>query len=580
MDDEKVILDTLAAHITKSHLGDHFQIEQAESGDEAIELIQSLLEENHRVAVVVSDQLMPRMSGDELLAEIHAVSPDTQNILLTGNAQIESVIAVINKARLFRYLPKPWDKNDLILTIDTAGTAFINKVEHDEQNRLLAKLYEATALLNSTYRVDQLMEAILGFLLNYFKASNGAILLSGTEDDNTYKIKSLQTIVNEDEEEVILPMEERCFPEAMLEYVFEHQKAYFNDFVTPNSLPDFLKKDLYIIEKRPKTILGIPLKNQDEVVGMIYFDQVTRYKAFTHEMEQFWELFAPNASIAISNTMLYESLNDKSQKLTYQKQLVEEKIGQITDSIKATERIQKALMIPPQSLNTYFQEAGMIFKPRDIVSGDFYWVSVMKDKVLIAAADCTGHGIPGAMISVLGINLLDRIVNVDAVYQPDHILKLLDEYVKRKLQQENNELQSLDGMDICLVAYDIPSKTIEMASAGRPLIIQHKNGTQDIYKGDKFPIGGQDFFGAKDFQLHTIALTDGDTVFMFSDGITDQFGGKNADKKFTLSRLQTIISDLATMPLERVFTSIQRQLADWQGEASQTDDILLLAFRI
>lgn len=146
VDDEKVVLDTLGSQIEESHLIDNFELERAQSGTEALELIQSLIHDGESVGVVISDQIMPQMTGDALLARIIHINPDSQNILLTGQSRMESVISAINTAKVYRYLTKPWDRIDLIQTIDAAGNAFIKKTLNDEQNRIINKLYEVFLL--------------------------------------------------------------------------------------------------------------------------------------------------------------------------------------------------------------------------------------------------------------------------------------------------------------------------------------------------------------------------------------------------------------------------------------------------
>jgi serine phosphatase RsbU (regulator of sigma subunit)/FixJ family two-component response regulator len=574
VDDEKVVLDTLSSQIEESHLSNNFQLECAQSGFEALDLIQSLMMDGEAVGVVISDQMMPQMSGDRLLAEVYDLNPDSHNILLTGQARMDSVISAINTARVYRYLTKPWDKIDLIQTIDAAGCSFVKKLQNDEQNRIISRLFEVSTLFNTNNKLDTITNNLIHLILSYSQASAGAIVV--TPENSNPLIKRFQR-----QDDSIFSQDADQFPFQLIETLKITKQIYLNDNVSPYSLGTDLRNDPYFVSHQPKTLIAVPLVYQGRMIGLVYLEHNERYKAFSREILRFLDLLAPTASIALHDVLQYESLADKNQTLTAQKQVIEEKINEITDSIQATVRIQKALMLPEKAIRPHFKDFGLFFQPKDHVSGDFYWFKKVGHTLLLAVGDCTGHGIPGAMISVLGINLLERIVSTDGCTSPNLILKSLDEYLTQALRQVAHEDRLLDGMDIGIIALDTRFLTLDFAGAQRPLVIVHPQAEQEIIKGDRYPIGGNDtIYGEKQFTRNNICLQPGDKIFLFSDGITDQFGGDQQTKKFGLSRLQLLIDEYANSPIRDFVNVLTNEMNNWQGDSPQIDDRILLGFSV
>lgn len=412
----------------------------------------------------------------------------------------------------------------------------------------------------------------MALLLPYTQATGGAVAI--TTPESTPIVKCYQSSTN-----TVCSCDR--FPYQLLVELSITKQIYYNAHVSSQSLGSTLGDDPYLITYKPKTIIAIPLIHQNNMIGVLYLEQSDRYHGFSREVYRFLELLAPTAAIALHDVLMYESLADKNQKLTVQKQVIEEKITEITDSIQATVRIQKALMLPEKAIRPHFKDFGLFFQPKDHVSGDFYWFKKVGHTLLLAVGDCTGHGIPGAMISVLGINLLERIVSTDGCTSPNLILKSLDEYLTQALRQVAHEDQLLDGMDIGIIALDTRFLTMDFAGAQRPLLIVHPQAEQEIIKGDRYPIGGNDMiYGKKQFSRNNICLEPGDKVFLFSDGITDQFGGEQQTKKFGLSRLQLLIADFACNPIADFINALTDEITSWQGDGPQIDDRILAGFSV
>jgi len=335
--------------------------------------------------------------------------------------------------------------------------------------------------------------------------------------------------------------------------------------------------------------------------------------------------------IAQMNADLEQKVKDRTAKIQKQKQKIEQQKAEveaqrdeieqqrdyvikqrdlislhkqaITDSIEYAGNIQKALLPPEEVLQSYLKEYFILYKPRDIVSGDFYWVHKKNpedDKLLIAAADCTGHGVPGAFLSMLGISYLNEIVVDKEEFNPSKILDRLREKVIKSLHQTGEAGKSKDGIDIALCSLDFKNRIIEYAGAYNPLYIVRKCETrQDLkeyeekegyliqyygnialieIKADKIPIGVSPkklvHFSLKRFNLKV-----GDEVFLFSDGYVDQFGGAKR-LKFLYRRFKEKLAGMYALPMQQKQKELKKFHDNWRGEEKQVDDILIIGIKI
>jgi ligand-binding sensor domain-containing protein/serine phosphatase RsbU (regulator of sigma subunit) len=276
---------------------------------------------------------------------------------------------------------------------------------------------------------------------------------------------------------------------------------------------------------------------------------------------------------------LKRELNARTREVVEQKELLEIKNKDITDSIVYAKSIQKAMLPAPDALSHHFPESFVIFKPRDIVSGDFYWVDEFEDKIIVACADCTGHGVPGAFMSLIGSALLKEVARTAEVHSPSIALSYLDSELREMLNREGNKFGVQDGMDISIVEIDKKTLKFRGASAKRPIVI-YKNGRLLELKGDRFSIGG-DAHGSqtKNYTLHELDLEPGDIVYQFSDGISDQFGG-SLGKKLKKTGLLEIIGELAHLNLTEQGRLIRERFKEWQGSLAQVDDVIMLGVKI
>ncbi len=271
--------------------------------------------------------------------------------------------------------------------------------------------------------------------------------------------------------------------------------------------------------------------------------------------------------------ILEDKVRVRTAEVVSQKEELAEKNKDITDSIRYAKRIQFAIL-PPE---IPFKDTFILFKPKDIVSGDFYWIEIIDNMEFIAAVDCTGHGVPGAFMSIIGYNSLNKIVKERGVYEPGRILDLLDEEVIYNLRTQDDGTV-YDGMDLALTCYHRDTGILEYAGAYNPLVLVRDNDIEEI-KADRFSIGRSSHIEEKkNFTNHKIEIRKGDTVYIFSDGYADQFGGETG-KKFKYKPLKELIIAINEKPMESQKEILDKTHDAWRGDINQVDDILVVGRR-
>jgi PAS domain S-box-containing protein len=255
---------------------------------------------------------------------------------------------------------------------------------------------------------------------------------------------------------------------------------------------------------------------------------------------------------------------------------IQNKNKKITESINYAKRIQTAILPNSRVISKTLPDSFILYKPRDVVSGDFPWFMQIKNDIYIAAVDCTGHGVPGALLSLIGYFLLNDIVRSRKVTDPGVILDLLDEGVTKTLRQDE-DASTKDGMDIALCKVNIDTREVEYAGAHRPLYIM-RNGTMEEVKGNKFPIGGGIFKNQTNFTNTKLTLKKGDSIYFSSDGYPDQFGGPEG-RKFGPKRVREIIERVHKMPMLDASKIFDQEWESWRGDTKQTDDVLLIGIK-
>ncbi len=258
---------------------------------------------------------------------------------------------------------------------------------------------------------------------------------------------------------------------------------------------------------------------------------------------------------------------------------IEKKNSQILDSINYASHIQEAILPYEKQMKENLPDSFVYYKPRDIVSGDFYWHAKHGDLVFVAAIDCTGHGVPGAFMSMIGNTLLNEIVNEKGVYEPDKVLNLLNEKVVFTLNQNNTEKQSFseDGMDITFCCYNTKTKELQLALANHTAIFI-SNGVLKTLEGDIYSIGGNVGFDVIEFGKQTLKIDSESTLYMFSDGYQDQFGG-NKNHKYMTPRFMEFLEKIQSQPFSEHKNLIDEEYTSWKGDNKQIDDVLVIGIK-
>ncbi len=275
--------------------------------------------------------------------------------------------------------------------------------------------------------------------------------------------------------------------------------------------------------------------------------------------------------------MMVEELNSTNERLSESLLEVSKKNKNIMSSIGYAQRIQQALLPRKEELKRAFPEHFVLFKPRDVVSGDFYWFDVVKDKAILIVADCTGHGVPGAFMSLLGNDAISSVVLRLGVTSPDEILTYIDREIYHKLQQDKSQNQ--DGMDMSAITYNLKTDEVEYAGAKRPLLMV-KNGEYELIKGSKYSIGGKmPKKGEKLFEKTVFCIEEETNLYLFSDGYHDQFGG-DRNTKLTTKRFYQKVVATSHYAMEQQGKELDGFIREWQAHHRQIDDILVCGLRL
>lgn len=267
-----------------------------------------------------------------------------------------------------------------------------------------------------------------------------------------------------------------------------------------------------------------------------------------------------------------------ARQIMLQKEELTLKNKAITDSINYAKRIQTAMLPPYKLFKSIFPSSFILFMPKDIVSGDFYWINKVGNKIFVAAVDCTGHGVPGAFMSIIGFELFRKITNIEGLTRPSDILNRLNDDFHEIFKDVDNVVLR-DGMDVAFCSIDKKDMILEFAGAFNPLYLIRDNKIMEV-KGDRFAIGlDETNFREQTFKNHIIPIQTGDIIYVFSDGFADQFGGPDG-KKYKYRRFRHLLLNLHQLPMEKQHEILENNVLEWRGEQEQVDDILVIGIKI
>lgn len=283
----------------------------------------------------------------------------------------------------------------------------------------------------------------------------------------------------------------------------------------------------------------------------------------------------------INQSVLKKTSNYRNDNIRIVQQYMQEqnKRNEVDESIRYASRLQRALLPSEADLRVIAKESFLFSVSRNELSGDFSWYTRSGSKIILAVADCTGHGIPGALMSVLGLSLLNQVVLEERCYEPSHILRRIDEKMRVTFQHaEENPRDTFDGMDIGLCMIDTVAMKLSFSGATRPCWLILDGELLEI-KGSRYPIGGMRLETKREYASTEINYSKGDQLYLFTDGYSDQFGGKN-DKKMTKGRLRQLIEMIKVFPIDEQKTQLQEFFLLWKGSREQTDDVTMLGMKL
>lgn len=320
--------------------------------------------------------------------------------------------------------------------------------------------------------------------------------------------------------------------------------------------------------EQPQSLVYIPLRTKNGMVGILTVQSFQPYAYNDYDLNLLRSL-AVYVAIALENANAFAEIARQRESI----QKINEKI---TASLNYAGRIQNAMLPDLAEISRCLPDSFVFFRPREIVSGDFYWLQEKDHKILLAAVDCTGHGVPGAFMSMIGIDILNEIVNQKGITAPDHILNLMHCRIRQALKQEVT--QNRDGMDIALCLIDKKAKQIAFAGAKTSLIYCQHNQLFEI-KGDNVPVGGLQREKDRRFTCHHISIEVPTSFYLFTDGYKDQFGGEN-NTKLTARAFKELLFRIHRQPADEQKNLLAEYLDNWMGNNPQLDDILVIGVKI
>jgi len=508
------------------------------------------------------------------------------------NGDYKKAIAVYKKA--ITYDEKTNDKLAMAHTYNMIGSSYSNFGNYELAKSTLVKALALAQESNQsvlTNNIQRNLDVVEGNLRSYQESKSE--FQKTEEAKKEEKIQDLEVrssqleektsdflskIATLDEENKIIALLAKVNEDALKqEKMLKEQKAQELELQKKESL---IKEAASRAEIEKKNAITIGL-----IFGLIFLAAI----AFLI-LNRYQQKRKANLQLARQNqeiTEQKEEISSQKERLEEQKSQLERTNRQITDSIDYAKRIQNALLSSRIKISTLLPESFILFRPKAVVSGDFYWIKEKNGSILFAAADCTGHGIPGAFMSIVSNNVLNDITAQQATTNPGEILKMASDQIIERLQDKEAQVvessdgtkiewEVKDGMDIALCSLKKDSLQLQYAGAHNPLYLI-RDGELTEYRGDRLFIGNTT--ESTVFKTHDISLKKGDMLYVFSDGFADQRGGPE-NKKFYYQPFQDMLLEIHKKSMEEQQTHLDKVLADWMGNHEQIDDVIIFGVRI
>lgn len=485
------------------------------------------------------------------------------------------------------------------------GDSFSSVTDGGSETLDLKTLVKASQALSSELVMDKLVQKLMHFLIENAGAQKGILILAEAGQlvieaecslEQEHEVLSQQSSSLDDATNVSV---------AIVRYVVRSKETVVLSAATQS---EQFGSDSYLNDAAIKSVLCIPLIDKGEVIGALYLENNITTDSFTPKRVEVLKVLSAEISIALENARLYrrleennltleekvkertevlravnETLLNKNEEIQQSKKTIEKNNYNITKSIQYAKKIQDAILPLNKTIAEVLVDFFIIFKPKQIVSGDFYWLNKIQDKIFVVVADCTGHGVPGAFLSMIGHSLLNKIIKENKIYSPALILEKLHIEMRAALRQEGMKNQTYDGMDIGICQIDLGQKKVVYAAAKRPLYFYSlsENGNEPSLNkilGDRKSIGGVQKEQQRFFAENEFFYSSGDMLYLSSDGLVDQHN--EYDKKFGSLQLQVLLKTVADKKAETQKTIILDALSQHQGNELQRDDMTLFGLRL
>lgn len=488
----------------------------------------------------------------------------------------DSAVIYFKKALL--YSEKQKNMDGVAVTWNNMGQTYLAAKKYDDALQCFEKSLEIYRSINSKhgeafalrslgmglYRSGKINESVTAFKksldlssaigLKQFAVGSAEYLSNIYREKGDYKnAYEMQSIARAYDDSIHNESTEKAIEELQTKYNFEKKEHEVQLLTQENELKSVKLKSNEEEKSRRKYVLNLMIIIVVLVVAALLL------VAFAYNNNR-----KKNALLQIKNLEIAQQHKE------------------IKDSIAYAKKIQEAILPPDDFIRKLFPESFVFYLPKDIVSGDFYWCEENEEYKYMAAVDCTGHGVPGAFMSIVAYNGLSQAVNVNQLKHPNEILDFLNEHFQHFLRQNDQYASIRDGMDISLIAVNKKTQQIEFSGANNPLIHIRKNEVSEI-AADKQPVGNYSGVERKPFSLHTFSLEPGDMLYLFSDGFADQFGGdpssRTGGKKFKYSRFKSLLQSLVKNPVNQQQSALSATFENWRGNFEQLDDVCVIGIK-
>ena len=439
------------------------------------------------------------------------------------------------------------------------------------------QLYTALSLYNKNKDVfgNALVYNCLGDLKIAEKKYDEAIDLYSKSLIVAYQ-NNMQSYISYSYEWMAFAYEKQGNYKKAYEYHLKHTKISDQIYNSENSALLAEIQTKYETEKQKKQIIEskAELTKQSTITNVFIFGFIFM-SVLVFFILKSYKMKIRNNKIILEQKLAVEEQN----KIIEEKnQLVETQHKDIKDSIKYAERIQGAILPPKNLWTSILPNSFVLYQPKDILSGDFYWIAETEEYKFIAAADCTGHGVPGALISIVNYNLLNKAVLEKHITNPGEILDAVNIWLTESLHQTYDNSTVKDGMDISLISINKKTNEIKFSGANNPLFVYSETGIKE-YKGDKFPVGSFIEEQSLSFKTISVEVNKGDMLYLFSDGYADQFGGEKG-KKFKIKNLREEFKEAQKIPVKEQKKYLHKRFTEWKGDLEQVDDVMIIGIEL